>query len=772
MRATSQRALSENRCELVTVVADAGVGKSRLVDEALEPLDAAVVRGRCLPYGEGITYWPVVEVLKQLDVLPSDEAAAAPIRALLGETDVQSSAEEIAWAVRKTLERAAAERPLVVVFDDIHWGEDTFLDLLEHVALLSSGAPIVVACMTRPELLERRPQWPLTLRLEPLSPDDVDELIPQQIAGDLRVRIALAAGGNPLFITEMLAMAGDGDAGVVVPPSLQALLAARLDRLDAPERLVLERGAVEGEVFHRGAVQALAPEEPQVTPRLAALVRHELIHPVATQVPGDDGFRFRHLLIRDAAYGALPKAVRAELHERLARWLEGHASALVETDEILGYHFEQACRYRRELGLPAAETLTAPARGRLATAGRRALTRRDYGAAVNLLERAAALPTGDGIDVTITVDLADALFFAGRLEDACGSLLAVAESAARAGERTAELVALIKERQLRMDVAPEGIADELDSLIAAALPILEAGNDDFGLYVAHYASSVAAHQRGWMDAELTALENSVRHARRAALSYYGGWTFGSLATSRLRGPRPVSELLGWIDVQAASTLRDPYIRAFRSIALTMCGHFEEARTLLTSVRTELADRGATLQLGVTSGQVGVELELIAGDPAAAAELGEEGCRLLEQAGERSFLSTANAYLGQALYALGDLDGAENRALHAAELGASDDALTQILSLQVRAKVIAKRGRYEEAEHLGTEAVIVADKTDLLNVQADVHLDCATVLTLAGKTDAALAELAEAFERYERKGNVVMAARTRAQLAEAGASAGL
>ena len=226
LRAISQRALSESRCELVTVVADAGVGKSRLVDEALEPLDAAVVRGRCLPYGEGITYWPVVEVLKQLDVLPSDEAAAAPIRVLLGETDVQSSAEEIAWAVRKTLERAAAERPLVVVFDDIHWGEDTFLDLLEHVALLSSGAPIVVACMTRPELLERRPQWPLTLRLEPLSPDDVDELIPQQIAGDLRVRIALAAGGNPLFITEMLAMAGDGDAGVVVPPSLQALLAA------------------------------------------------------------------------------------------------------------------------------------------------------------------------------------------------------------------------------------------------------------------------------------------------------------------------------------------------------------------------------------------------------------------------------------------------------------------------------------------------------------------------------------------------------------------
>ena len=284
----------------------------------------------------------------------------------------------------------------------------------------------------------------------------------------------------------------------------------------------------------------------------------------------------------------------------VAGWLEGHASALVETDEILGYHFEQACRYRRELGQPAAETLTAPARAdsdrrsaRAHAAGRRC-RRQPVGAGGGSPHRRRhrrhyhGRPGGH------------ALFFAGRLEDACGSLLAVAESAARAGERTAELVALIKERQLRMDVAPEGIADELDSLIAAALPILEAGNDDFGRDVAHYASSVAAHQRGWMDAELTALENSVRHARRAALSYYGGWTFGSLATSRLRGPRPVSELLGWIDVQAASTLRDPYIRAFRSIALTMCGHFEEARTLL-DVRSHGACRSGR-QLFFSSGR--------------------------------------------------------------------------------------------------------------------------------------------------------------------------
>jgi predicted ATPase len=361
LRDAWERAQSERRCELVTIVAEAGVGKSHLVAEALARVDTRVVRGRCLPYGEGITYWPVVRVLKQLDVLPDDEAAAAAIRSLLGETELQTSAEEIAWAVRKTFEQAASERPLTVVFDDVHWGEETFLDLVEHVALLSTGAPILLACMARPELLERRPQWPVTLWLEPLPADDVEELIPPRFGAELRERIARAAGGNPLFITEMLAMTGGAQADIVVPPTLQALLAARLDRLEPPERGVLERGAVEGEIFHRGAVQALAPDEPQVTPRLAALVRKELIRPDAPQLPGEDGFRFRHLLIRDAAYDALAKATRAKLHERFAHWLKEHGAALVELDEILGYHLEQAYRYRRELGLDDDGTLAAAA---------------------------------------------------------------------------------------------------------------------------------------------------------------------------------------------------------------------------------------------------------------------------------------------------------------------------------------------------------------------------------------------------------------------------
>ena len=305
------------------------------------------------------------------------------MRSLLGESDRPTSADEIAWAFRKLLEEQA---PLVVCFDDLQWGEETFLDLVESTGLLSAGAPLLLLCMARPELLERRPSWPVPLRLEPLAPDEADALIGHSLPEDLRRRIADRAGGNPLFITEMLALATD-DGELEVPPTLRALLAARLDQLEPQERSVLERGAVEGEVFHRGAVQALAPDEPEVLPRLAALVRHELIRPERPQFPGEDGFRFRHLLIRDAAYDALPKAVRADLHRRLADWLDERGQELVELDELVGYHLEKAFRYEKELGAPDPEVAERAGR-RLAAAGRRALARRRPGR--RLLARAGA----------------------------------------------------------------------------------------------------------------------------------------------------------------------------------------------------------------------------------------------------------------------------------------------------------------------------------------------------------------------------------------------
>ena len=424
-----ERVVVDERCELLTIVAEAGIGKTRLVAEALSQIDARMVRGRCLPYGDGITYWPVVEVVKQLGAQPADPAAARALASLLDETVVVSSAEEIAWGFRKLLEQQA---PLVCVFDDLQWGEGTFLDLIEHVALLSAGAPVLLLCTARPELLDRRPAWPVALRLEPLEAAAVERLVPETLPDDLRGRITHAAGGNPLFVVEMVAMAGDGHDEVTVPPTLQALLTARLDQLDPPERLVLERGAVEGEIFHRGAVQTLIPAETQVTARLASLVRRELVRPDRAQIPGEDGFRFRHLLIRDAAYEGLPKSVRAELHASFSAWLAEHGTDLVELDELTGHHLEQAARYRIELGQPDPE-LARSAGARLAAAGRRALWRSDVKAAENLLRRSLELTRPYGLDVALELDLASAVSMNAGLRAGVDVAEAAAERGREAG---------------------------------------------------------------------------------------------------------------------------------------------------------------------------------------------------------------------------------------------------------------------------------------------------------------------------------------------------
>jgi class 3 adenylate cyclase/tetratricopeptide (TPR) repeat protein len=761
LRETWERAQDEPRCELITIVGEAGVGKSRLTAEALASLDARVVRGRCLPYGEGITYWPVVEVLKQLAVVPSDERAAAAIGSLLGEREGATSTEEIAWAFRKTLEEAAAEQALVVVFDDIQWGEETFLDLIEHVALLSTGAPILLLCVARPELADNRAAWPVTLRLGPLPVEDVERLIPEQVGGPLRDKISRAAGGNPLFIEEIVAMTGAANGELVVPPTLQALLAARLDQVDAAERRVLERGAVEGEIFHRGAVQALAPEETQVTPRLAALVRRGLIRPQPPQIPGEDGFRFRHLLIRDAAYDALPKARRAELHERFAGWLEDRGSGLVELDEVVGYHLEHAVQYRAELGLPADETLPTRARARLAAAAWRARIRGDERAAVSLLERAVALVPATDIDIALETELADALFWSGRPADAVGRAASLAGRAAAAGDQVGELVGRLKNGIFRLHVEPEGQTAKLAGLVENALPVLEAAGNEVALHVGYFAAAWVASMRLQWSAATEAFDRAADHSRRAGLSDdLIGWR----ATARLAGPAPISELLAWLDEQQATWGFLHSFRAIRGQALSMLGRFDEARSLLADVRAEQVERGGGIQLAVGLGHSDLGVELLAGRPERAAEIGEEGCRLLDELGEHSLLSTAAGYLGQAYYALDRFDDAHACAGRAAELGASDDALTQMLWRQVRGKVLAQRGEHEEAERLVREAVALAETTEMPNAQADAYADLAEVLALAGRAGEAADGLRQALERYERKENVVMAERTRARLA--------
>ena len=756
VREAWERALGERRCELVTIVGDAGVGKSRLVAEALARIEATTVRGRCLPYGEGITYWPVVEVLKQLDTLPPDPEAASAIRSLLGAADTSVSAEEIAWAFRKTLEHAAAQRALVVLFDDVHSGEETFLDLVEHVALLSSGSPILLVCMSRPELIERRAAWPVQLRLEPLTAEDVESLIPPRIGEAVRGQISRAAGGNPLFVGEMLAMAGEDGGEVVVPPTLQALLAARLDQLDDAERAVLECGAVEGEVFHRSAIQALSPGEGAVTPRLAALTRKQLIAPDKAQIPGEDGFRFRHLLIRDAAYDALPKAARADLHTRFADWLEGHGTAVVELDELLGYHLEQAVRYRSELGLDDVE-LAAAAQARLATAGRRALNRLDFGSAANLLHRAAELAPAAEVDLALETDLIDALTGT-KIDEAVIRARSVSERSAAAGDRVGELCGRIHEAVLRVSVKPAGAADALEALVVEALPVFEAAGDELALRIAYRALGSVANMRAHMDRMAGAYEQAAAYSAPAG----GTALVGYQGHARFHGSTPVTELLAWLDEQDPQEQRTYWLRTFRMTSLAMLGRFDGARVLLDELRAELIERGARTVLAAVEGYA-MYIELLAGDLAAAVAAGETGCRIDEELGQSSELSTIAGSLARVYCAVGQLEEAERWASRAAELGSSDDASTQMLWRDAQALVEAHRGQHATAELLAREAVQIGEHTEALNAQAETHADLGEVLALAGRHKPAAEALEEALARYEAKENLVMAGRVRERL---------
>jgi len=762
LREAGERVGAEERCELITIVGDAGVGKSRLTAEALASIDATVLRGRCPPYGEGITYWPVVEVLKQLDGLPPEPTAAEAIRSLLGETEGATSADEIAWAFRKALEHAAAERPLVVVFDDIQWGEEVFLDLIEHVALLSSGASILLFCIARPELTERRPAWPVALRLEPLGDGDVDELIPERIVGELRDKIARASGGNPLFIEEMLAVASETDGQVVVPPTLQALLAARVDQLETAERSVLERGAIEGEIFHRGAVQALSPEETQVTSRLAALVRKELITPAAPLFSGDDGFRFRHILIRDAAYDALSKATRADLHERFASWLEEEGTELVELDELCGYHLEQACRYRSDLGTFDDGTLAAAARRRLTAGGQRAGRRQDYGAAMSLLERAVSLLPPDELDLALETELAEAQLWAGRADDALRRADLLAERAAATGDRVGEITWRIRGGVFRLH-RQEGATEELAVLIQRSLPELEAAGDHLALYIAYSALGEVAFMRWQADVALDAYERAQSHAGQAGHVPTG--IIGSLAASRYFGSTPAPDLLEWLDENEPRAARDQFFRAYRAMTVAMLGRVDEGRAILAEARADQAERGGGTLLANLLAFECVDLELWAGDPRAAAEFGAEGFRLHEEIENPEFLSLAAGNLARAVYALDRLDEADSWAGRSAELGSSDDAANETVWRQVSAKVLARRGEHAEAERLAREAVAIGEGTDSLVGQGDANADLAEVLLLAGKRDEALGALRNALERYERKGHLVLAQRMRERLAE-------
>jgi class 3 adenylate cyclase/tetratricopeptide (TPR) repeat protein len=771
------RVTFEKTCQLFTILGAAGVGKSRLVAEFLPALgDAVIVRGRCLSYGDGITYWPIVEIVKQLPEATTDPAAAETIGALVGDQERNTSSEEIAWAFRKRLEAVAAERPIVCVIDDLQWGEPTLLDLIEHLADLSRGFPILVLCTARPDLLDRRTGWgggkvnATTVLLEPLDPAETDRLIASlaDLESGMRTRIREAAEGNPLFVEEMVALLQEsGESAVAVPPTIQALLAARLDQLEAHERAVLQSGSIEGRVFHRGAVAALNPSETQLTARLTGLVRKELIRPDTAQIRGEDAYRFRHLLSRDAAYAALPKAVRAELHERFADWLEQHGADLVELDEMLGYHLEQAYHFRQELG-QSADALGDRAARRLGAAGRRALDRGDVGGASRLLTRATLLiEDGSPVRTELEVELADALLEGGRMNEAETLLVEALGQTARSGNRLLAARAQVGLASLHMQTLGPGAHAQIQRDLEPLVAVFEAADDHRGAADALVPlSRLAAWDKDFaLGSEYR--ERALVHARAAGDERRETSIIRSIVSHALWGPEPVDSALE----RCRAILSEASNRRVQANCLVrigglegLTGQFDSARESIAQARAIMDDLGLR-HLKAHSADVAVLVEMLAGDDEAAEREARAAYAVLESMGDRTYQRSEAILLAKALVNQGRADEAEEWLANARDL---DDSFDDWEEEALRALIAAQRGHIDDAV-MSARAALDRSTRSPEPQWDDLRLILAEILVRAGRTGEARQAVEECARLCEAKGIVPLAERARLLLAAIPAS---
>jgi DNA-binding SARP family transcriptional activator len=769
LRKALKRAVEGSSVRAALVVGTPGVGKSRLAGElSRRAKDVTTLWGRCLSYGDGITYWPLREVVNQA---AESEERTATLAAL--EADTPPPAPEIALLFRRFCEALARERPLVVVFDDVHWAEPTFLDLVEQLADRGKG-PILIVCVAREELLEERPTFlegranAERIRLDELSTEETDALV-DDLGGtvletDQRARIVEAAEGNPLFLEQLLALGLEGGlAERTLPETIQALLAARLDRLGPGERAVLERGAVAGKEFTADDVVSLLDPEAAATAltHLATLAARGFVRP-----RGGSAFAFRHGLVQEAVYRAAPKRLRAELHERFANRLDATAADHAELDEFSGYHLEQAFRLRGELGEADEHTqrVGAEAGRRLGNAGTRAFRRGDMPATTSLLGRAVALiPSTEPVRRRLLLDLALARY-SGRDWVGAGDLLR----------------RLIVESQDARDVVVEAWARmELEYVLVRTEPGRPADHllaaAELGIRTFEDSTEYRALGRAWLLSGWVHGGHRSNHARWAdaaenALEYYrkAAWTtstcVGELAAALYWGPTPVADAV----TRCEQLLRDQpgpvasaYLHSFVGGLLAQQGDFDGGRELVRSAQGTLEDLGLRSGVLTYSRTVLGEIELLAGEGSAAELVLRDLCEELERAHDLSQLASRASDLAESLVMQGALEEAEEWTHVAERHAAPDDANAQMMWRSVRARIHARRGAFDVAEDLAREGVRLCDATDDLNRRAEAYRDLGEVFLLARRTSDASAAVNQAILLYELKGNVAGARRVRA-----------
>jgi class 3 adenylate cyclase/tetratricopeptide (TPR) repeat protein len=816
-------ATTAQECRLVTVIGEAGVGKSRLIDEFIRSVqgEVAFLRGRCLPYGEGITFWPLAEAIRQasgiierdstevalqkLSSLSGDAEAEARVASAIGLSPIQFPGEELKWGARKVLEALARPRPLLVLFEDIHWAESTFLELVEHLVEATENAALLVVCTARQELLESRPEWSTSARqarieLELLTEDDAS-LIAEHLLGStgldkrIRARVVDAAEGNPLFVEQLVSMLVDeglirfenghwrAEADidrVVVPPTIQALLAARLDYLEPDERTVIEPASVIGHVFVADAIRYLVPERIHdgLGVRLGSLVEKQLIAPDLARSLEEEAFRFHHILIRDTAYDGVLKRARATFHEQFVEWADSvNREGATEYEEILGYHLEQAYRYLTELA-PVDEhgqALASEASRRLASAGHRARARGDPSAATNLLQRASGLlPEQDPARLALLPELGEALIDVGRFSDADAVLEEAVGLARTIGDARLGTDAQLRRLLLELRTGDaerwsETAVPQIEEAIAVFTNIADHAGLARAYRVLGYVHGTACNYAQAADA----CERALQHAREAGDAKEERINATSYALALCWGPTPVDEAIARteaiLEQVAGSRLSRGWVLCLLAHLRAMEGQFETARTLYQDGRAAMEEIAQGWFVAWTSLSTG-RVEMLAGDyPAAEREL-RRGIDLLEQMGERYLRSTLTGLLARAVLEQDRLDEAESLTRQAEELTGADDVETQATWRAVRARVLSRTGAHDEAAELGSEVLQLLLPTDSAVMKVEALGDLGEVFQ--DHTEPAFTwVLTEAIKLAELKGNVAAAAQLRAALGRLGVPAG-
>ena len=777
LRDTYARVVAEHTPELLTVLGEPGIGKSRLVAElhAIAGESGTVLTGRCPAYGQGITFWPLREAVLQvrgdraLDELAAELAIpAVAVRRVAAAVGIEEgeAGEDTDWAFRVLFGALARERPLVLVVDDAHWAEPALLDLLLELLARLADVPVLVVWVARPDQLARRPERGVELVLRSLSRSASESLV--AALGGVRLepeedrRIIDAAGGNPLYLEQLVAYVGEGQSADALPPALHALLAARLDALDEAERSALALAAITGDRFEPNAVHALAAglTRAAVEQACGRLVARDLL------VADGHALRFRHALIRDVAYASLAKSARARLHERHADWLAALGSRLPEADARIGFHLEAACRFADEVGEPAPPELSAEAGRRLAAAARTAHGRGDLPGEIGFLDRAVVMLGGDGhAGAALLPDLVSALLEAGESERAETLAERAVSISASLGLEPAHSRALIERERIRLSCHPEtfGAVESMRVTAQAAATLRELG-DDLGRARAAFLMSDLTWLIGDPVASYGHAEEMLALARRAGSDFEAATALMFMSWCLVEGPWPALEGIARCDALAAEAIglrrAELTLLGCRAVLVSMTGRYDEARADMARARVGLGELGVNL-MDVYLALLEAIAETLAGEPAAAERAVRDAAAMVSASSDRWHHAMVGVDLAHALIAQGR-DATE--AVEQIEAAPAPCDLEWVVKRHAaRAWVAAQAGDSVLALEEARAAVATAEPSALILVKADAISMLARVLARSGDAPGAAAAAERAISLYDNKGNVVAAEAARRQL---------